>query len=337
MGDRSTRGEPVAGADGSAPFHPPDTIAVIIPTALQKGPDGRPLLAACLESLLPAVEGPEARAPDGRPRVREVVIVTQGRLFEGPAAARLASAGVDVRQVDVSGPFNFSTKVNAGVATATSDVIFLLNDDAAIRGADWPFVFLGILADPTVGAVGPVILNPDGTLNAAGATHTPDGVRHVDAVDLRYRRGLADALVRDRDVSLLTAAALVLPLDAFRSVGDFDEAFPSSFGDSDFCLRLRASGRRLVCTPRATVVHAESSSRDPKVPKSTLALFRRMHPEASLDDPLLPPLTLPRRTRIARSIVRPLRGAYRATIKRLVPRSLLRRLSRAAVSRGWVR
>ena len=337
MGDSRLEGELAVAANEWASSTPPETIAVIIPTALQKGPDGRPLVAGCLESLVPAAESPEERASDGGPRVREILLVTQGRPFEGPVVARLASAGVDVRQLDVLGPFNFSRKVNAGVAVATADALFLLNDDAVVSGDDWPSIFLGILSDPTVGAVGPIIRNPDGTLNAAGDTHSADGVRHVDGFDARYRPGFAETLERDHDVSLLTAAALTIPASAIRSVGNFDEAYPSALGDTDFCLRTRASGRRLVCSPRATVVHAEASTRDPKVPKSTGSLFRRMHPEASLDDPLLPPLTLPRRTRITRSIVRPLRGAYRATIKRLVPRRLHLRLWHAAVSRGWVR
>jgi len=337
MGHPVVRGELVAAARTPFPPRPPETISVVIPTALQEGRDGRPLVAACLESLVPAVESPEGRASDGGPRVREIVLVTQGRPFEGPVVVRLASAGVDIRQLDVLGPFNFSKKVNAGVAIAPADAIFLLNDDAVMRGSDWPSVFLGILADPTVGAVGPVIFNPDGSLNAAGDTHSADGVRHVDGFDARYRPGLAEILARDHDVSLLTGAALAIPASAFRSVGDFDEAYPSALGDTDFCLRLQASGRRLVLTPRATVVHAEASTRDPKVPKSTGSLFRRTHPEASLDDPLLPPLALPRRVRVTRSVVRPLRGAYRATIKRLVPRSLHLRLWHAAVSRGWVR
>jgi hypothetical protein len=337
IGDRRTRGESVPGADGSASFRPPETIAVIIPTALQKGSDGRPLLTGCLESLLTAAVSSGERAPDGAPRLREVVLVTQGAPFDEPVLHTLTAAGVDVRQHDVLGPFNFSRKVNSGAANATADVVFFLNDDAVLRGADWPSVILGILADPTVGAVGPVIFNPDGSLNAAGDTHSADGVRHVDGFDARYRRGLADIIARDHDVSLLTAAALAVPLSVFRAIGDFDEAYPSALGDTDFCLRLGSSGRRLVCTPRVSVVHAESSTRDPKVPAATLRLFRRTHPGMEGEDPLLPLLDLPRRVRIVRSMVRPLRGIYRSTIKRLVPRSLHLRLWRAAVARGWVR
>lgn len=337
IGERGRGGEPDWRADDSARFRSPETIAVIIPTALKKARDGRPFLAACLESLLPAVASPRERASDGGPRVREIVIVTQGRPFEDPVLGRLSSNGVEIRQLDVLGAFNFSRKINAAAAIATADVLFLLNDDAEVRGDDWPALVSGILADPSVGALGPLILNPDGTLNAAGDTYSTDGVRHVDGFDARYRPGLSEILTRDHDVSLLTAAALALRTAAFRSVGDFDESYPSALGDTDFCLRLRRSGRRLVCTPRARVIHAESSTRDPKVPGSVFRRFQRMHPEVQRDDPLLPPLALPLSVRVARSFVRPLRGAYRATIKRLVPRGLHLRLWRAAVSRGWVR
>lgn len=336
-GHRKAGGESVVETERSTSFQPPDTIAVIIPTALQRGSNGRPLLEGCLESLEAAIESPDQRASDGGPYLREVIVVTQGYRFEGNVIERLTAAGVQVRQFDILGPFNFSKKVNAGTANAASDVAFLLNDDAVMRGADWPAVFLGILADPSVGAVGPIIRNPDGTLNAAGDTHSADGVRHVDGFDLRYRPGLAKILAHDHEVSLLTAAALAVPMLTFRSIGEFDEAYPSALGDSDFSVRLRASGLHLVCTPRVVVTHAEASSRDPRVPASTLRRFQRMHPESSRQDVALPPLALPPHVQLARSVVRPLRGAYRVTIKRLVPRRVHLRLWRAAVSRGWVR
>jgi O-antigen biosynthesis protein len=315
----------------------PETIAVVIPTALKRRHGGESFLTGCLESLLPAIESPGGRAPDGAPRIREVMILTQGRPFEGTVLGGLTRAGVDVRRVDVMGPFNFSRKVNVGASMATADVVLLLNDDAEMRGSEWPLVFLGVLADPGVGAVGPMILNPDGTLNASGDTHSADGVRHIDGFDARYRPGLAEILSHDHEVSLLSAAALACRLEAFRSIGCFDEGYPGSLGDSDFCLRLRASGRRLVCTSRVMVTHAESSTRDPKVPAATWRRFAVSHPEASRDDPFLPTLALPGRIRIVRCVVRPLRRAYRATIKGVVPHGLHLRLWRMAASRGWVR
>lgn len=326
-----TRSRPAA----AVPLRPCETIAVIIPTALMGGFGGRPLVVSCLESLLPAVESSKGMASDGRPRVREVVLVTQGRPLEDAVIERLQLAGVDARQLDVLGSFNFSRKINAGAATATSDVLFLLNDDAQVRGDDWPEVFLDILADQSIAAVGPVIVNPDGTLNAAGDALLRDGARHVDEFDVRFRPGLAAMLTRDHDVSLLTAAALALPLPVFRAMGGFDEAYPASFGDTDLCLRLRASDQRLVCTPRIVVVHHESSSRDPKVPASTVRLLRLAHRDALRDDPLLPPLSLPARVRVGRALAPSLRSAYRLTLKRFVPSGGRRRLWRAAEARGW--
>jgi hypothetical protein len=329
--------EPGWQADQSARPPSPQTIAVIIPTALKKAADGRPLLAACLESLLPPVELPEGRLRNGAPPIAEVVIVTQGRPFEGSVLGRLSAAGVLVRQLDVVGAFNFSRKINAGAALATADVLFLLNDDAAMREASWPSVFLEILGDPTVGAVGPVIFNPDGTLNAAGDSFSGEGARHIDAFDVQFRPGLRERLTHDHDVSLLTAAAMAIRASDLRSIGGFDEAYPSSLGDTDLCFRLRSRNLRLVCTPRIQVVHAESSTRDPKVPAGVDALAKQRHPALNGHDPLLPPLILPKHVRVLRIALRPVRGLYRRTFKKVVPPRAHYRLWRVAVSRGWVR
>ena len=311
----------------------PETIAVIVPTALMGPSGGTPYVVSCLESLLPAIEAPDGAGRVGRQRVREVILVTQGRALESPVVERIVAAGVHVRQMDVEGPFNFSRKVNIGAAVTTADVLFLLNDDAQLRGPSWPEVFLGILTDPGIGAVGPVILNPDGSLNAAGDALLSNGARHIDEFDLRNRPGLAKILTADHDVTLLTAAALAIRRAAFLEIGGFDDAYPGSFGDADFCLRLGAAGHRLVCTPRVTVVHKESSSRDPTVSAATAEHFRRMHRKDFRDDPLLPPLVL--HVRLRRSAVSSVRSSYRRTLKRFLPAQVRDRIRHAAKACGW--
>lgn len=316
--------------------HFPESIAVVIPTALVEGPDRQPLVAACLESLIPATGATGERA-NVRRRGLEVLLVTQGRVFDHPILSKMSRAGIDLREIDVPGPFNFSQKVNAGVAAATADVIFLLNDDVRMCEEDWPSVILDVLSDVTVGAVGPYILNPDGTLNAAGDALVPDGARHISAFDMEHRRGLADRSPSDREVILLTAAALAVPRSIYLEIGGFDEDFPSSYGDTDFCLRLGASGRRLICTSRVRVIHHESSSRDPQVPESATQLLRAKHPGALGDDPLLPPLLLSVKLILARAIGRPLRFIYRVSVRRFVQPNFRRRLSALVGKVGWLR
>ena len=52
----------------------------------------------------------------------------------------------------------------------------------------------------------------------------------------------------------------VIPLK-LEEVGGFDESWAVAFNDVDFCLRVRATGRRNVWTPYATLLHHESKSR----------------------------------------------------------------------------
>jgi hypothetical protein len=48
----------------------------------------------------------------------------------------------------------------------------------------------------------------------------------------------------------------------FEAVGGYDECnLPIEFNDVDFCFRLRAIGKRVVCLPLRGIVHDESSSR----------------------------------------------------------------------------
>ena len=310
------------------------TIGVVIPTALVADPTGQHWVVSCLASLIPAAA--VAQAGVGGARLAEVVLVTQGRPLVHPIVDTLAAAGVAVHQHDVIGSFNFSKKVNAGAALVTSDVLFLLNDDARLTGPDWPVAITGILSDARVGAVGPIIRNPDGTLNSAGDALSIRGPRHVDAFDVRYRPALARELRADREVSLITGAAVAMRTDMFKSVGGFDERFPSSYGDVDFCLRLRSAGFRLVSTPRATVVHHESSSRDPRVSHDVLELLLVDRPDLLREDPLLPPLALPLRLRVARRFGPVVRSIYRATVRRLLPASTRERLTRAVIRRGWI-
>ena len=261
-----------------------------------------------------------------------MILVTQGAPYVGQAATWLEAAGVKVRQVDVPGPFNFSRKVNAGARAASADILFLLNDDAVVEGWEWPDLVAELLADPKTVGVGPLILNPDRTINSAGDTYRKGAVWHVGEFDLRYRPGLADVDVHDREVRLLTAAALLVRRSDLAEIGGMDEAFPASYGDCDLCVRLTQNGRRLVCTPRFTVVHEESSTRNPVVGDVEARLLIGKHPVLLGTDPTLPPVVLPPLVAVQRIITGIGRRFYRWTLKPMLGARTRRILHEVAVS-----
>jgi hypothetical protein len=63
-------------------------------------------------------------------------------------------------------------------------------------------------------------------------------------------------------MSGVTAACLFLRKADYLAVGGMDPtAFPVAFNDVDLCLKLRATGKAIIWTPHAKLLHAESASR----------------------------------------------------------------------------
>jgi O-antigen biosynthesis protein len=79
-----------------------------------------------------------------------------------------------------------------------------------------------------------------------------------------------------RECSAVTAACMLTRRADYLRVGGMDEArFPVNFNDVDYCLKLRALGRRVVFTPHARLLHLESASRSATATDSTKRRFER--------------------------------------------------------------
>jgi O-antigen biosynthesis protein len=51
--------------------------------------------------------------------------------------------------------------------------------------------------------------------------------------------------------------------------------FPINYNDVDYCLKLRAMGKRIVLTPHAKLIHLEAASRGPDVRLDQQGRFAR--------------------------------------------------------------
>jgi hypothetical protein len=61
-------------------------------------------------------------------------------------------------------------------------------------------------------------------------------------------------------VQALTAAALLIPADIFRSCGGFYEEYKNGYEDIDLCLGLVRDGYELKCVPKSRIYHYTSRS-----------------------------------------------------------------------------
>jgi O-antigen biosynthesis protein len=160
-------------------------------------------------------------------------------------------------------PFNYSWVNNLGAAQASGDVLCFLNDDTEVIATDWLDQLIARVALPQVGAVGPILYYPDGTIQHAGVILGlgPSGIAgHACHHEPRGSQGYFGRACLEQDVSCVTAACMAIRAEAFRAVGGFDEAMPLAYNDVDLCLRLRAAGWRIIWTPAAELVHHESAS-----------------------------------------------------------------------------
>lgn len=233
----------------SATAAPPVAISVIVPTR-----DRVDLLETCLAGLL------KTRFP-GR---REIIIVDNDSREPSTRALfeRLEASG-SARVVVQPGQFNFATLTNVGVASASGELVCLLNNDIEIVAPDWLEQMAGLAVRDEVGAVGARLLYPDGAIQHAGVGLGIGGAAgHVDKGVQPVRGRFAPWHDETRIVSAVTAACLLVDRAKFNKVGGMDERnFTIDFNDVDLCLRLGARGWRTVYCAPATLIHHESRSR----------------------------------------------------------------------------
>lgn len=213
------------------------------------------------------------------PSIAEIVVVVDRRA-DPSVLDRLA--GIDDRVRIIAGwePFNFSERVNLGVAYTSSAYVLLANDDTEATRPGWLAAMVDVLdAAPDVAVVGAVLAYPDRTVQHAGqvfAGHYP-GHRAVGTpLDATGPAPFPDAV----ECSGVTGALLLTGRHTWDEVGGFSAAFPLNYNDTDFCCKVRRLGGRCVVAPWAGVVHHESRTRDAVVePAEIEALWRRWWPQ----------------------------------------------------------
>lgn len=165
---------------------------------------------------------------------------------DGPSGRPSPALPEDVLLLRTAGDQGFARAVNLGLATAESvlgaERVLLLNDDAVPE----PGCVEAMLAafGPQVGAVGPLLLGPQG-LESAGIRLSRWGrVRQITQTPERLTQ-----------VGALSGACLLVPAWA-----RFDPAFPHGFEDLALCRDLRARGLRVLVQPAARCLHIGGAS-----------------------------------------------------------------------------
>ena len=215
-----------------------------------------PFLPDCLESI-------SRRSPSFG---SEIIVVDNASTDDSVALVHRHCPGAKIIE-NASNP-GFAAANNLAFHRSAGEFILLLNPDTVVHdGAlDCMVAFLRERRD--AGAVGPRILNPDGSLQRTGVsapslwnlfaeTFFLDAVFPRSRIFGRHRR-LYENPDLCREVDCLQGSCLLVRREAV-SHTLLDESYFLYFEETDLCTRLRAKGWKVCYFPDASIVHVGGS------------------------------------------------------------------------------
>lgn len=152
----------------------------------------------------------------------------------------------------------FPAAVNQGARLAKGKYLLLLNNDAQLLPGSLSSAIKTYESADDIGVVGGRIILLDGSLQEAGSMIWSDGSC------LGYGRGddpSAPMYMFRRDIDYCSGAFFLTSRDLFFEMNGFDEDYsPAYYEETDYCVRLLKSGKRIIYDPNAVILHYEFAS-----------------------------------------------------------------------------
>lgn len=172
--------------------------------------------------------------------------------------------------------FNFSAINNFGFKFCTGEILALLNNDLEIIHPGWLKEMLRELLAPDVGIVGAKLYFKNNYVQHAGVV-LGSGLSplHIHGYQHRSADGYLRELKFPHQLLAVTGACMLTKAELFAKLQGFNETDLSvAYNDIDLCLRIIASGQKVVWTPKAELYHLESASRPPDRRPEQIARYR---------------------------------------------------------------
>jgi GT2 family glycosyltransferase len=231
--------------------------------------NGGVLMDRCLQSLR-----------DEAPACGVETILVDNASTDG-SGERAARDFPEVRVISNTGNVGLSRAFNQALAKARGTFLLSLDNDTRVLPGALQ-AMMDALADPSVGAVGGLLFNPDMTPQKT-ARRFPSALNAIfgrrslvtrlwpdNPVSRRYL--MEDELESDTEpysVGWVSTAALMVRRDVVERVGGLDEGFFAYWTDADWCARIRAAGFDIRAVPAAKVIHDENLKGKRRARRST--------------------------------------------------------------------
>ena len=221
----------------------------------------RDLLRRCLESVYGTIAGPEF----------EVIVVDNGSTDGSPEMVRSEYPRATLLANDTN--VGFARASNQAIRASSGRHVLLLNSDAVLLGRAAELMVRFLDAHPEVGAVGGMLLNPDGSFQSSyadfpgllGEALLLTGLSHwlLPATYPSYPKARSREA---RRVDWVGGALLAVRRRTLDAVGPLDEGYFMYTEEVDWCYRMKQHGWAVCYLPEARATHwsGASSSRVPE-------------------------------------------------------------------------
>lgn len=255
----------------------------------------------CLESLLASTQRPshivvcDNGSVDGSLNFLKQWAADSGIAFESFDSSEEAFAsphhGATLIFIQNGENRGFAAGNNVGLRyvleRTRAEYCWILNNDAVVTPEALESMLEVAMEDPKAGMVGCTLVNYDdpSVVQAIGGGYIVPVVCH----DTQLGRGKARRPDTSRRIELehLIGACLLVRSQAIRDVGLMDESYFLYREETDWCIRMRRHGWRLLCRPDATVRHKQARSIGFKSPthdyyavRNILRLVRKFYPKS---------------------------------------------------------
>jgi GT2 family glycosyltransferase/tRNA A-37 threonylcarbamoyl transferase component Bud32 len=222
------------------------------------------------------------------PKGLETIVVDNGSRDGSPDA--IAAAFPDVRLIRNKANRGFAAAVNQAMDVAKGRYFLLLNSDARLSPDAVDLMLRHMDANPDVGMLAPQLLHEDGRKQ-----HSFDNIPSLATAFLNKSLlrllfpakypSKRQAYAEPRDVESVIGACMMVRREVVERIGPLDEAYFLFLEETDWCLRCRRAGYRVVFLPSANVTHLQGRSRDKvrirariEYTRSLFTFFRKNRP-----------------------------------------------------------
>ena len=156
----------------------------------------------------------------------------------------------------------FAASVNAGNNMAKGSFVLFLNSDTVLIEGEVPKMVVFAQNVPEAAIVGPQLVYEDMSLQRSAAS-IPGLTDEIFPPFLRRSpvRTSGDVSADSPvDVESLIGAAIMVRKEVLDELGGFDERFFFFLEETDFCLRVRSGGYRVVLLPEARIIHLQGAT-----------------------------------------------------------------------------